>query len=246
MDIRNYEFDGVTGLPLVGAAVTVYTATLSHPPITAEGSGVTNGDGLWSFTGLTSGAKDVKVVANGQTKWYKGMTRHTLGEVMFTETMNVNGLATFTGGANFSGGTTFATQPTITSVSKAQAHLGSDQALTDSVWNTILMDTEDEDILGEYNPATYSFTPQVSGTYLVCAGVTVAGTVPSQRTIMALWNATNAVANMCDGGVILAQATIIIPLIAGTSYVLRVFPVYAGGDAMSGAAGTYIQYLRIR
>lgn len=85
MDIRNYEFDGVTGLPLVGAAVTVYTATLIHPPVTVETSGVTNGDGLWSFTGLTAGAKDVKVVANGQTKWYKGKSQNSLGFVFFED-----------------------------------------------------------------------------------------------------------------------------------------------------------------
>lgn len=85
MDLRGYEFNQVTGLPVVGATVTVYTGTLTHPPVTAVTSGVTNGDGLWSFTGLTDVPKDVKVEANGQVKWYKGMSRHGTSTIFFEE-----------------------------------------------------------------------------------------------------------------------------------------------------------------
>lgn len=82
MDIRNYEYDEL-GSPIVGATVTVYTATLVHPPVTIITSGVTNGDGMWSFTGLAETAKDVKVEANGQVKWYKGKTSVGVSTVFF-------------------------------------------------------------------------------------------------------------------------------------------------------------------
>jgi hypothetical protein len=226
MDLRNWEYIAETSQPLVGATVLVRDATLTHPNgNTVLASTTTDSNGMWAVTGLADTAKDV-----------------------FTETITVNGLATFTGGASFSGGTTFATLPTVTSLSKAQAHLqGGAQALTNSVWNTIQMDTEDEDILGEYNPATYTFTPQANGTYFVSAGVTVGGTTVAQRTIMSLWNGTtNAVALMCDAGVILAQGTVLVPLTAGVGYVLRVFPVYAGGNVQTGVSATYIQYMRVR
>lgn len=94
MDLRNYEFSPSTGLPIVGAAVTVYDATLTHPPTTVVTSGVTNGDGMWSFTGLSNSAKDVKVVANGQTKWYKGMTRHGVTVVFYEEPLFFKQVAT--------------------------------------------------------------------------------------------------------------------------------------------------------
>jgi hypothetical protein len=252
MDLRNWEYIAETSQPLVGATVLVRDATLTHPNgNTVLASTTTDSNGMWAVTGLADTAKDVEVIWGASSqyhRWYKGMTRHNLGKVVFTETITVNGLATFTGGASFSGGTTFATLPTVTSLSKAQAHLqGGAQALTNSVWNTIQMDTEDEDILGEYNPATYTFTPQANGTYFVSAGVTVGGTTVAQRTIMSLWNGTtNAVALMCDAGVILAQGTVLVPLTAGVGYVLRVFPVYAGGNVQTGVSATYIQYMRVR
>ncbi len=87
VELRNWEFNQVTGLPVVGATVTVYTGTLTHPPVTSETSGVTNGDGLWSFTGLTDTPKDVKVVANGQTKWYKGMSKHGVTAMFFEDSL---------------------------------------------------------------------------------------------------------------------------------------------------------------
>jgi hypothetical protein len=42
MDLRNYEFYEDSGLPLVGAAVTVYEGTLSHPPVTLITATTTN------------------------------------------------------------------------------------------------------------------------------------------------------------------------------------------------------------
>jgi hypothetical protein len=79
MDLRNWEFS-VLGTAIVGANVYVYAADTAHPnPNAAISSTTTDSNGMWSFTGLTEAAKDVKVTYNGRDKWYKGLSRHSVG-----------------------------------------------------------------------------------------------------------------------------------------------------------------------
>ena len=84
MDLRNWEFNTL-GSAVSGADVYVYDASLTHPNAgSILSSTTTNSDGMWAFTGLTNTAKDVRVVYQGKTKWYKGLTRHSVG-VMFID-----------------------------------------------------------------------------------------------------------------------------------------------------------------
>lgn len=85
MDLRNYEFYEDSGLPLVGATVTVYEGTLSHPPVTLITATTTNTDGMWQAAGLSETPKDVKVTYLTTTKWYKGMTRHGVSAMWHEE-----------------------------------------------------------------------------------------------------------------------------------------------------------------
>src|SRR5690606_23793549 len=79
MDLRNWEFSTL-GTAIAGADVFVYEASLSHPnPGAIIASTSTNSDGMWAFTGLSDTAKDVKVEYQNKTKWYKGLTRHSVG-----------------------------------------------------------------------------------------------------------------------------------------------------------------------
>lgn len=85
MDLRNWEFY-TSGSAVVGADVYVYDASLAHPnPNAPLASTVTNSDGMWAFTGLTDTAKDVKVVFGTKAKWYKGLTRHSVGIVFIDD-----------------------------------------------------------------------------------------------------------------------------------------------------------------
>lgn len=78
MDLSNYEIKAITGLPLVGATVELFTATTTQPnPGVALASMYTDTNGAWAFTGLADGLYDVKVTAPGSSyvKWYKGMVK---------------------------------------------------------------------------------------------------------------------------------------------------------------------------
>lgn len=82
MDLRNWEFFAGTSAAVVGANVSVYEASLSHPnPNSALATTTTNSDGMWSFTGLSDTPKDVKVEYAGRVKWYKGLTLHSVYSV---------------------------------------------------------------------------------------------------------------------------------------------------------------------
>lgn len=83
MDLRNWETFVGTGNAVVGATVEVRDASLTHPnPGSVLASTTTNGDGMWEFTGLSDGAKDVKITYLGKVKWHKGMTKHSVGLVV--------------------------------------------------------------------------------------------------------------------------------------------------------------------
>jgi hypothetical protein len=107
MDIRGWEFYGVSGLPVSGAAVDWWPASLTTPGGAASGSTTTDANGKWAFTGLTSQAVDVRVTFNGRYKWYKGLTQFTLGAI--TGVVSVSGLGARITGDFTTAGTTLAT-----------------------------------------------------------------------------------------------------------------------------------------
>jgi hypothetical protein len=83
VDLRNWELFTITGNPVVGATVEVREAVLTHPNVgTVIASTVTNVDGMYSFSGLPEGPKDVKLTYQGKIKWLKGMTIHSVSLVI--------------------------------------------------------------------------------------------------------------------------------------------------------------------
>lgn len=85
MELRNWEFN-TTGSAIAGADVFVYEASLTHPNAgSILASTTTNSDGMWAFTGLTDTAKDVKVEYQSKAKWYKGLTKHSVGIVFIDD-----------------------------------------------------------------------------------------------------------------------------------------------------------------
>lgn len=122
---------------------------------------------------------------------------------------------------------------------QVNAYLGTNQALTQSAWNTLQLDTETKDSGAEYNTATYTFTPSETGTYLVTLVCTVGGA--TGRGIAAVWNGTTSeVARIADGDLTMVGGSILVDLTAATGYTFRVFPTYAAGTAQSGAASTFV------
>lgn len=83
VDLRNWETFAGTGAAVNGATVEVREADLAHPnPNAVLASTTTNADGMWEFTGLSAGPKDVKVTYLGKVKWHKGMAKHSVGLVV--------------------------------------------------------------------------------------------------------------------------------------------------------------------
>lgn len=79
MDLRNWETFVLSGLPVVGAAVDVRDATLTHPNASAVlASTTTNADGMWEFLGLSDTPKDIKLTYLGKIKWLKGLSKHSI------------------------------------------------------------------------------------------------------------------------------------------------------------------------
>lgn len=81
-----------TASAVVGANVSVYIATDTHPnPDSALATTATDSSGMWQFTGLANGQNyDVKVEYSGRTKWYKGNTKHVIGHLTDDTTPDPN------------------------------------------------------------------------------------------------------------------------------------------------------------
>jgi hypothetical protein len=135
MDLRNWEFYD-NGNALVGASVVVRDAILSHPNAgTILASTSTDSNGAWSFTGLTDTAKDVEVIWGNVSqyhKWYKGMTRHDTGKLVFTEAVNVTtgGLTVTAGGLTVTAGGLTVTAGTV---SLPAGEIGTTEIAADAV-----------------------------------------------------------------------------------------------------------------
>lgn len=83
MELRNWELFAVTANPVVGATVEVREAILGHPNTTTViAAGVTNSDGMYAFTGLPEGPKDIKITYSGKIKWVKGMAQHSISLII--------------------------------------------------------------------------------------------------------------------------------------------------------------------
>jgi hypothetical protein len=115
VDLRNWEFFAGTSAAVTGANVSVYEASLTHPnPNSPLDTAITDGNGMWSFTGLSDTAKDVKVEYSSRIKWYKGLTLHSVYAVrehaddphVEQNLLRNGGFEISTGASSFSLGTT--------------------------------------------------------------------------------------------------------------------------------------------
>lgn len=78
MILRDFEMYANSGLPLVGATVNLYAASMLQPTANAVlQSTTTNTQGMWEFTSIPEGDYDVEVVAPGvgDHHWRKGYSR---------------------------------------------------------------------------------------------------------------------------------------------------------------------------
>lgn len=129
-----------------------------------------------------------------------------------------------------------------------EATLGSNQNLTQSVYNIIQMATENVDVDGLYNTSTYTFTPATSGDYLVSFGSTVTG-AGGARVIAAIMDTAGTPAlvyTLADGYIVLAAGTRLVALTGSTGYRFAILPTVAGTVALAGIANTFLKIRRIK
>jgi hypothetical protein len=119
---------------------------------------------------------------------------------------------------------------------------------------------EDWDILGEFNPATYMFTAQASGRYLITASVSHGGSLLANNSAQSsvLKNAGSLAAEVLgiiyltggSGGVVVGHSSRIVQLTAGDTVWLRAYQSYNGAGwtiygSTDGGSGTKLQVLRV-
>jgi hypothetical protein len=76
LDITGFEMLAGSGTPISGATVELRVATNTHPNTSGVlQSTTTDANGMWTFTGLSPGSYDVKVLYNTLVKWYKGNSK---------------------------------------------------------------------------------------------------------------------------------------------------------------------------
>ena len=172
-------------------------------------SGVTNGDGLWSFTGLAEGAKDVRVVANGQTKWYKGKTQHSAGTIFFEEPVKFGHIAApsapgaatswmffgLDGKPYYRSGAAGATTRILddTAVPGAAVYHNANQTITHGVSTFLSFNSEhyDTDTIHDTSTNNGRLTCKTAGVYLFYASVRWAANTTGTRVLETLKNGTS-------------------------------------------------------
>lgn len=128
--------------------------------------------------------------------------------------------------------------------SSVSAHQTSNQSLTHDAWNTIQLDSEDSDTLGEYNPSTYTFTPSASGLYAIDFRVSVTGGTTTQ--IASIWVGTSSeLKRIASGASTTFGGVTLVDLTASTGYTFRVFPSPGSPTTVSGASTTSLRIRRL-
>lgn len=92
MDIRGFEFYAADGSPASGLTVQAWDAVLGIPVGSPIASTTTDSHGMWEFTDLTDTPKDVKVSLGGRYRWYKGLTRHSMSELLLGDGIKAPGI----------------------------------------------------------------------------------------------------------------------------------------------------------
>ena len=123
------------------------------------------------------------------------------------------------------------------------AYLNSAQSLTTTVFNKILIDTENFDTDGLFSTASSEFTPRDSGTYLVGMYCTMSITVGT-RTIGSVFEGSSEKARLSDSLAVQCGGTALITMTAGLAYSFQVFPL-TGATANAGASATFVFFRRV-
>lgn len=82
MNLKGYVFRS-DGTPVNGATVNYYSA-IEGTPTTSLGTTSTNANGMWTFSGVTNGAYDVKIEYSGEVRWIKGLSTFQSAEFYVT------------------------------------------------------------------------------------------------------------------------------------------------------------------
>ncbi len=120
----------------------------------------------------------------------------------------------------------------------------SDQSLTQNAWTTVIFNIESKDGNSEYDPTTGTFTPAVTGTYLVNVSCSFGGS--TGRNILAIWTGTSSeLQRVMDATGAVLSGTALIDLTASTGYTFRAFPTNSGVVANLGQALTFLRIRRV-
>lgn len=116
------------------------------------------------------------------------------------------------------------------------ASRSSTQSITASTLTTVQINTEDLDVRGWYDPATYTFTPTVAGVYLLTAQVSLASFTGTFT--VEIYRGATSIAKM-EAVRTAATATINLSVIASASgaegFLVRVTQTSAGAVNVSSA-----------
>jgi hypothetical protein len=115
-------------------------------------------------------------------------------------------------------------------------YLGPNQSAgTAATWYVVHLDTVTQDALGEYNAATWTFTPLSTGTYLVDFRATIGA--GGTRAIASIWQGTTTeIKRISDSSAIAVGGLCLVNLTAGTGYTFQINPVTPVGASILGGA----------
>lgn len=139
---------------------------------------------------------------------------------------------------------------------RAVQSVNTGQSIPNATVTTVEYDTEVYDQLGEYNPATFTFTAKAAGVYLVCAGVRFEATgafTGEERAALMVYGGTTLYSYLdrqdqldvatSTTGVVMLNGTDTIHVSAGGTITVRVYQ--NSGGALALAAGEEYNRLAI-